>query len=98
MKKIIAITLALASIMVLSIPAFATTTKTTPTKTVIIGDVNGNGKIDLVDALLVVRHAMNISSLTEDQMTRADVNKDGNINLTDALLIIRTAMGITASV
>lgn len=98
MKKIIAITLALVSIMAVSIPAFAATAKTTPTKTVIIGDVDGNGKIELVDALLVVRHAMNISSLTEDQMTRADINEDDNINLTDALLIIRTALGITASV
>ena len=56
------------------------------------GDVNGDGEVDVNDALLVMRHALGLIEL--ENTYAADVNGDGTVNLEDALLILRTAMGL----
>ena len=48
----------------------------------------------LIDALLVLRHSMNIYQLNDDQLPHADMNGDGIINFDDAVLIIRNALDI----
>ena len=58
------------------------------------GDVNGDGEIDITDALLTMRHAMGIITLTAEQLERADVNGDNGVDISDALLIMRIAMGM----
>ena len=57
------------------------------------GDVNGDGEVDISDALLAMRYAMGIAELTPDQLERADVN-GGGVDISDALLIMRYAMGL----
>lgn len=57
--------------------------------TVLYGDVNGDGEVDLTDASLVIRCYNEITEFTEEQATAADVNGDGEVDLTDASLIIR---------
>lgn len=53
------------------------------------GDVNGDGKVDLSDARLVMQHYNNINQLDSAQQKRADVNGDGNVNLTDVKLMMQ---------
>lgn len=52
----------------------------------ILGDVNGNGKIDIDDATLIQKYVVGIKEETFDE-TYADVNKDGKITVLDATLI-----------
>ncbi len=60
----------------------------------VIGDVDGNGDIHIVDALLVARYA---AGLSEDNFIPevADVNCDDIIDIVDALLIARYSAGFT---
>ena len=60
----------------------------------LLGDVNNNGIVEAEDALLVLRHSMNIYQLSDNQLPRADMNGDGIINFDDAVLIIRNALDI----
>ena len=62
-----------------------------------MGDVNHDGRVDIVDALTVLRHAMGLISIPEDAQPQADVDGDGRITITDALLIMRFAMGLIGS-
>ena len=57
----------------------------------VLGDVNGDGVVGLVDVLKVRRYISNSTkwSLTDEEKTKADVNKDGKINLTDVLKLRR---------
>jgi lysophospholipase L1-like esterase len=50
------------------------------------GDVNNNGTVDIIDALLVAQEYVGIGT-TEINEAIADVNADGTISILDALLI-----------
>ena len=54
---------------------------------VLIGDVNGDGKIDVSDATIVQMFAAEVIIPTDEQKKAADVNNDGKIDVTDATLI-----------
>lgn len=56
------------------------------------GDADGNGHIDAADALLTLRAAMGIGSVTDLQ--EADIDCSGEIGAADALAIMRFALGI----
>ena len=58
-----------------------------------LGDVDNNGKVNAIDASLVLEHYSKVStgqstSLDETQKKSADVNKDGRINAVDASQIL----------
>ena len=57
------------------------------------GDANGDGSVDMADALLVLRYAMGIVSTLPD-LSAADADNSGAVDVGDALLILRAAMGI----
>ena len=59
-----------------------------------VGDVNGDGVIDVRDALLAMRAALELVELPEANLAAADINGDGSVTLTDALIILRTALGL----
>lgn len=61
---------------------------------VLIGDVNFDGVVDSVDALMVLRYSLDIEELTPEQLARADVNGDGEVDSVDALTILRISLGI----
>lgn len=56
------------------------------------GDVNMDGTVDAVDALLAMRQALGIITLTAEQAALADMNSDNAVTSTDALLILRAAL------
>ena len=65
----------------------------TPTpKTIAKGDVNGDGKINTLDYVLIRKHIMG-TKLNSDQQTRADFNGDSKITTTDYVLIKKIIMG-----
>lgn len=53
-----------------------------------VGDVNSNGKINLEDVSLVLKHIAKWSDLTID-LSRADVTNDNNINLSDVTVLLK---------
>ncbi len=59
----------------------------------IIGDANGDGKVNAMDATLVARHAVGSLQLSDEAKALTDVNGDGKINAMDATLIARFAIG-----
>jgi len=63
------------------------------TITDLIGDVNGDGKINARDAKLVLQYFNGKTEFTEEQKAKADVNGDGKINARDAKLILQIFNG-----
>ena len=55
------------------------------------GDVNGDGRVDCEDAVLLFRHVS--GQPIEAETNVLDVNEDGKINNLDAILIFRRAAG-----
>jgi hypothetical protein len=66
------------------------------------GDVNGDGTVDLQDALQALRISTGLISVQADHLVRADVAPlvngrpapDSKIDLADALLILRKTVGL----
>ena len=59
-----------------------------------LGDIDGNGEVNVTDAILALRASMGVIELDEVQQLAADVSGNGSVGVEDALLILRCAMGI----
>lgn len=57
------------------------------------GDVDCDGTVTATDALLVMRWAMHIFTLSEQGTINGDLNGDGLVNATDAVLTMRIVLG-----
>lgn len=64
---------------------------------VVPGDANGDGDLDVTDALIALRYSMGLLLLGEEALSACDVDHDGSVAVTDALMILRRAMGIIDS-
>ena len=53
----------------------------------ILGDVNGDGKVNINDATEIQRYTAKIRKFTDSQMISADFNRDGKVNINDATAI-----------
>ena len=53
----------------------------------ILGDANGDGKVNITDAVAVVDYILG-NAPEGFNAEAADVNKDGNVNITDAVGIV----------
>ncbi len=62
------------------------------TPAIILGDVDGNGEINVSDALLILRHAIGVEVLVGESLEAADFDGNGNVNARDALLVLRHAL------
>jgi hypothetical protein len=58
-----------------------------------LGDVNGDGEIDVLDAMLVAQHIVGDVSDDAIVLAAADVNGDGEIDVLDAMLIAQYIVG-----
>ena len=63
------------------------------TITDLLGDVNGDGKVNARDAKLVLQYFNGKVEFTEEQKAKADVNGDSKINARDAKLILQIFNG-----
>ena len=63
-------------------------------KIIKIGDVNGDGETDEIDAILILRKSIDIIQFNNIQNEAADVDKDGNSDEIDAIQILRYAIGL----
>jgi len=57
------------------------------------GDVNGDGKVNAVDARWVLQAASGARTLTAEQTANANVNGDSKVNAVDARWILQVASG-----
>lgn len=57
------------------------------------GDINGDGKVNAVDAQKVLKAAVGKEKLTAAQKSKADINADGKVDAKDAMEILKSAVG-----
>ena len=58
------------------------------------GDLDGNGTVDVSDAITLLRYITGHIPLAPEQQRLGDVNEDGAINVADAVLILRYIVGL----
>lgn len=66
-----------------------TVTRKEAEKKTVKGDVNGNEKLDIADALMIMKYSSGNTKLTKAQLTLADYNGDKSVNVIDALSIMK---------
>lgn len=59
-----------------------------------LGDVNNDQAVNVQDVVMVIKHVLELESLTVQQKFIADVNTDGLININDVTLIMQKSLGI----
>lgn len=62
-----------------------------------LGDVNGDGKITNLDAVMVLYAINDKVNLTAEQFARADLNGDGTLQAAEALRILQYVSGVVGS-
>ncbi len=67
---------------------------TPPVTEGVLGDADLSGTVDLSDATLVLKAALNIEKLEGQGAINADVNKNGEIDLDDATSVLKAALNI----
>ncbi|MCR4405218.1 MAG: dockerin type I domain-containing protein [Candidatus Acetothermia bacterium] len=68
-----------------------------PITLVILGDVDGSGRITIHDALLVAQHLVGLLTLTAEQLLIADATQDGTVDSADVAEIARKAITAEAA-
>ncbi len=63
-------------------------------KKTVKGDVNGDGKVDAKDYLLLRRYLFGKVDLVDDQLDAADVNGDGKVDALDVMKLKRAIFGM----
>ena len=61
---------------------------------ILLGDVNGDGRVNARDARLLLRYAAGLADETELDLAAADYNGDGRVNARDARAVLRAAAGL----
>lgn len=72
-------------------------TEGTEEPTILLGDMNLNGKVETTDARLILRLASGLTEMTEDYLIYGDMNADGVISVEDAVLALKKAIETTSS-
>ena len=62
------------------------------------GDVDGDGKVTLLDALLILQQLNGLYNLSAEEFARADLNGDGQLSAAEALRIVQYVNGMIGSV
>ena len=60
----------------------------------LMGDINGDGVVNMQDAQLAMRYAIGIGELSDEQLSIGDINGDGIVNSSDATMIARIALNL----
>ncbi|MGN0558742.1 MAG: type I pullulanase [Acutalibacteraceae bacterium] len=76
-------------------PSTPTTTPTAPSvDEYLVGDVDGDGSIKILDATLIQKHVASIITLSKKQLLAADCEPSGKVDIKDATTIQRYVAGI----
>jgi hypothetical protein len=69
-----------------------TATKAQETKTIVLGDINGDDKVDSIDAVFTLKDFASqiLGNKSTLDLSVADMNDDGKINSSDAVIILKT--------
>lgn len=59
-----------------------------------LGDINGDGKVNTVDALNALKYDVGAIQLSKEQEKALDVNKDNKFNTVDALILLKYDVGL----
>lgn len=60
----------------------------------LVGDANGDGKVNTGDATQVLKYAAGMITLEGEALANADTNGDGKVNTGDATMILKFAAGM----
>ena len=60
----------------------------------VYGDVDGNGKVELLDVILLNKNLLGMEKLTDKGSTNADVNLDKKVDGTDSLFILKSLVSL----
>lgn len=64
-----------------------------PAIELVYGDINGDGKVTLIDGVSLMRYLLGKYELTDNSKIAGDVNGDGNITLADGVYIQKYLLG-----
>lgn len=64
-----------------------------PTTQFIPGDANNDGRISVVDGVLIQKHVLGLKTLNKQQCIVCDLNHDGKVNSSDLILVMRKILG-----
>ncbi len=60
-----------------------------------LGDINGDGKVNLVDACLIQRHIVKLITLDDAEIARADMDASGELDSYDVIYLMMKTMNMT---
>lgn len=58
------------------------------------GDLNSDGRIDVNDVVLAMRHVLNLEILSEGQSFLADINSDNRVDVQDVSQLMQKSLGL----
>jgi len=59
-----------------------------------LGDINGDGQVDVIDVIMAVKYCLGLIDLSDEQVAKADVNGDGIVDVRDVTLIMLYSLGL----
>ena len=62
---------------------------------IVLGDTNGDGKINSVDGLEILKQSVGTINKTGEYSKAMDANGDGKINSSDSLIVLKSSVGIS---
>lgn len=60
-----------------------------------LGDIDGDGTVSIVDLVLVRKHLLGLNNLSEVYYTSADTDKDGDVTIVDLVLIRKHLLNLS---
>lgn len=67
-------------------------------RTIICGDANFDGAVDLSDVVTLSKIASGVMDLTDNTLAAWDVNRDGAITSDDSLILLQFQMGLIRAI
>jgi hypothetical protein len=62
---------------------------------VVLGDTNGDGNVNSLDALDILKQSVGTVNKTGAYATAMDTNSDGKVNSSDSLLVLKSSVGLS---